>query len=60
MPQNGAGPIPASSITRTPSSVRRGAPLAGQHTREILGELGWSTERIDGLLAAKVIGEETL
>jgi len=47
-------------FTRTPSSVRRGAPLAGQHTREILGELGWSTERIDGLLAAKVIGEETL
>ena len=47
-------------FTRTPSSVRRGAPLAGQHTREILGELGWGAERIDQLIDAKVIGEQTL
>jgi crotonobetainyl-CoA:carnitine CoA-transferase CaiB-like acyl-CoA transferase len=47
-------------FTRTPSSVRRGAPLAGQHTREILAELGWGAERIDAMLSAKVIGEETL
>lgn len=47
-------------FSRTPSSVQRGAPVTGQHTREILSELGWAPERIDTLLAAKVIGEETL
>jgi crotonobetainyl-CoA:carnitine CoA-transferase CaiB-like acyl-CoA transferase len=47
-------------FTKTPSEVTRGAPLAGQHTREILGELGWSGERIDALLQMKVIGEQTL
>ncbi len=47
-------------FTKTPSQVRRGAPLAGQHTREILGEIGWSAERIDSLMWEKAIGEETL
>lgn len=47
-------------FSKTPSSVARGAPLAGQHTREILGEIGWSADRIDALLQAKVLGEETL
>jgi crotonobetainyl-CoA:carnitine CoA-transferase CaiB-like acyl-CoA transferase len=45
-------------FTKTPSRVQRGAPLAGQHTREILSELGWSTDRIDTLMQAKVIGED--
>lgn len=47
-------------FSKTPSSVTRGAPLAGQHTREILGELGWSADKVDAMLEAKVIGEETL
>jgi crotonobetainyl-CoA:carnitine CoA-transferase CaiB-like acyl-CoA transferase len=47
-------------FTKTPSRVLRGAPLAGQHTREILGELGWSDDRIEALLDAKVIGEQML
>ena len=29
-------------FSKTPSRVARGAPLAGQHTREILAEIGWS------------------
>jgi crotonobetainyl-CoA:carnitine CoA-transferase CaiB-like acyl-CoA transferase len=47
-------------FSKTPSRVERGAPLAGQHTREILVELGWSDADIDALLAAKVLGEDTL
>jgi crotonobetainyl-CoA:carnitine CoA-transferase CaiB-like acyl-CoA transferase len=45
---------------KTPSRVVRGAPLAGQHTREILGEIGWSQEKLDSLMAARVIGEQKL
>jgi crotonobetainyl-CoA:carnitine CoA-transferase CaiB-like acyl-CoA transferase len=47
-------------FSKTPSRVERGAPLAGQHTREILVELGWEDANIDALLASKVLGEETL
>ena len=28
-------------FTKTPSRVERGAPLTGEHTREILAEIGW-------------------
>jgi crotonobetainyl-CoA:carnitine CoA-transferase CaiB-like acyl-CoA transferase len=33
----------------TPCSVTRAAPLLGQHTREILGTLGYSPAEIDSL-----------
>ncbi|MCP3911123.1 MAG: CoA transferase [Actinomycetia bacterium] len=36
----------------SPTAIRSHAPRLGQHTREILGELGWHQERIDELLAA--------
>ena len=45
-------------FTRSPSSVRRGAPLAGEHTREILAELGLSGQQVDDLLAAGVVAVE--
>ncbi len=35
----------------TPGGVRRGAPLLGQHTREVLSEQGFTSEEIDGLIA---------
>jgi crotonobetainyl-CoA:carnitine CoA-transferase CaiB-like acyl-CoA transferase len=35
----------------SPTAIRRHAPNLGQHTREILTEIGWSSARIDGLLA---------
>ncbi|MFV0282409.1 MAG: CaiB/BaiF CoA transferase family protein [Castellaniella sp.] len=44
-------------FSRTPSKVARGAPLAGEHTREILRELGMQATEIDQLLASEVIGE---
>jgi crotonobetainyl-CoA:carnitine CoA-transferase CaiB-like acyl-CoA transferase len=45
-------------FTGSPSSVRRGAPLAGEHTREILAELGVSDQQLNDLLAAGVVAAE--
>jgi len=39
----------------TPPRIDRPAPLLGQHTAEVLGELGLSREEIDRLAAAAVI-----
>ena len=40
------------------ASIRRPAPLLGQHSREVLGEvLGRTVEQIDELIAAGVVGE---
>jgi crotonobetainyl-CoA:carnitine CoA-transferase CaiB-like acyl-CoA transferase len=45
-------------FTKSPSRVRRGAPLAGEHTREILAGLGLSDTQVDDLLAAGVVAQE--
>ena len=42
-------------FSSTPARVDRGAPLTGEHTREILDGLGLSSEEIDRLLAAGVV-----
>lgn len=47
-------------FSRTPSSVERGAPLIGQHSRELLRELGWDEARINALMAQGVIAEQPL
>jgi crotonobetainyl-CoA:carnitine CoA-transferase CaiB-like acyl-CoA transferase len=39
----------------TPPRIDRPAPLLGQHTREVLGELGLSAEETDRLVAAGVV-----
>ena len=41
----------------TPSRVNRGAPLEGQHTREILGEAGFDAETISRLLVERIVSE---
>ena len=38
-------------FSATPGSVNRGAPLLGEHTREILGEYGYTNAEIEGLIA---------
>jgi len=38
------------TFTKTPPQVYRGAPLVGEHTREILAEAGFDPERVDALL----------
>ncbi len=37
-------------FSETRGEVKRAAPLLGQHTREVLGELGYSPQRIDELV----------
>lgn len=47
-------------FSKTPSRVNQGAPLTGQHTREILSELGWSDDKVADLLQSKVIAESAI
>jgi len=42
-------------LSATPGAVRRPAPLLGQHTDEILTELGYTPEEITTLHAARVV-----
>jgi len=42
-------------FSKTPSKVERGAPLAGEHTREVLSEAGYDAAAIDRLEREGVI-----
>jgi crotonobetainyl-CoA:carnitine CoA-transferase CaiB-like acyl-CoA transferase len=42
-------------LSRTPGGVSRPAPTFGQHTREVLGEFGFSAAEIDDLYAANAV-----
>ena len=42
-------------FSRLTSAIRRHAPRLGEHTDEVLAELGYSVERIAGLRAGKVV-----
>lgn len=39
-------------FSHTPTKIKRGAPLLGEHSREILGEYGYSDSEIDALAVA--------
>jgi crotonobetainyl-CoA:carnitine CoA-transferase CaiB-like acyl-CoA transferase len=43
-------------LSANPGSIRRHAPLLGEHSAEVLGELGLSEERIRALLEKGIIG----
>ena len=47
-----ATPVPAGSAStvRESGSVRRGVPVLGEHTREVLAELGYSDEQVKDLV----------
>ena len=57
--QPGLGPTRVlnfpSRASATPAAIRRPAPLVGQHTDEVLRELGVSAEEIERLVAAGVL-----
>lgn len=42
-------------LSRTPGAVRRPAPTLGQHTEEVLRELGYDAATIAGLRARKIV-----
>ena len=42
-------------LSRTPARVERAAPMTGEHTREVLGGLGYDAATLDALLAEGVI-----
>jgi crotonobetainyl-CoA:carnitine CoA-transferase CaiB-like acyl-CoA transferase len=46
---------PAVRLSATPGSIRRRAPTLGEHTNEILKELGYSDSDIEELHAARVV-----
>lgn len=43
-------------LSGTPLTIRRPAPLLGEHADEVLGELGLAADEIDRLRAAGVVG----
>jgi alpha-methylacyl-CoA racemase len=49
-------PSPAPRFSATPGSLRRPAPEAGQHSREVLNEWGVAADRIDALQASGAMG----
>jgi crotonobetainyl-CoA:carnitine CoA-transferase CaiB-like acyl-CoA transferase len=57
-----AGPLrqtrPPGRFEKTPSEIRHGAPLLGEHNLEVLTEIGLSQAEIDGYRGEGVIGNE--
>ena len=43
------------TFEKTPGSIRRPAPALGEHTREVLGEVGCSAAEMDALTAAGIV-----
>ncbi|MBT4490998.1 MAG: CoA transferase [Rhodospirillaceae bacterium] len=46
---------PAARFESTPTSIRQGAPLLGQHTYDLLAEVGYSEQEIDAMVEADVL-----
>ncbi len=42
-------------FSETPATIERGAPTLGQHTAEVLLELGYADSDIDKLVADNVV-----
>ncbi|ROT96911.1 CoA transferase [Altererythrobacter sp. FM1] len=42
-------------FSRTPCAVKRGAPLVGEHSREVMREAGMSDDAIDALIESGVV-----
>jgi crotonobetainyl-CoA:carnitine CoA-transferase CaiB-like acyl-CoA transferase len=47
-------------FSKTPSAVERGAPVTGEHTREVLKEAGYDDARIDALEHAGAVASGSL
>ncbi|GIJ39635.1 CaiB/BaiF CoA transferase family protein [Micromonospora andamanensis] len=49
-------PAPAPRFSATPTAIRRPPPWPGEHTDEILAEVGFDRDRVAGLRAAGAVG----
>ena len=46
---------PLANMSETPATIRRAPPLLGEHSAEVLGELGYDEARIAELQESKII-----
>jgi len=46
---------PAARFEGTPVGIRHGAPVLGEHTHDILGEVGYSTAEIEAMVEDGVL-----
>ena len=46
---------PAARFEGTPTSIRQGAPLLGEHTYDLLAEVGYSDQDIDAMVKAQIL-----
>ena len=42
-------------FSRTPAAITHAAPVLGQHTKEVLGEMGYDTAQINALVQAEAV-----
>ena len=47
---------PAARFEGTPTSIRQGAPLLGEHTYDLLAEVGYSDQDINAMVKAQILG----
>ncbi len=47
-------------FSETPATIERGAPLAGEHSREVLTDIGFADDEIETLMASGCISEDRL
>lgn len=47
-------------FSETPASIRQGAPVVGQHTSEVLQEIGMSSEAVATFFASGVVAETSV
>jgi crotonobetainyl-CoA:carnitine CoA-transferase CaiB-like acyl-CoA transferase len=42
-------------FSRTPAKVQKGAPVLGQHSREVLTEMGYAADQIEALIQSQAV-----
>ncbi len=51
---------PAARFEGTPTSIRNGAPQLGEHTYDVLAEVGYSEAEIDAMVEARILHADKL